>query len=371
MEDDRLTQCRSLIDDVDRDMARLFEKRMAAVRAIAEYKKERGLPILDSRREQAVIEGNLRFVEDAQVRQEYVRFMQGVLDVSRQYQRRLTQGVRAAYSGVEGAFASIAVRRIFPQADPVPCDDFQAAYHAVETGACDVCVLPVENSYAGEVGQVSDLMFTGGLRVTGMYTLPVTHHLLGVPGAQTADIRRVVSHPQALAQCAGFIRRNGLEPVAASNTARAAVQVMEAGDRATAAIASMETAERYGLTVLARGINDSGLNATRFAVFSRADNQPPDGRDLRFLLLFTVHHVPGALAGAVQVIGRHGFNMRALRSRPMKDLPWQYYFLAELEGDDRSAAGQSMMTELAEHCKTLKVAGRYAGDISLKEADDP
>lgn len=369
MSEDRLAKARAEINEADREMARLFEKRMAAAREIAAYKREKGLPILDAERERQVIRQNQAMIRDDSLRDFYVRFLQDVMDISKAYQHRLMQGIRAAYSGVEGAFAYIAARRIFPDGEAVACDDFQAAYRAVETGDCDVCVLPLENSYAGEVGQVTDLMFQGPLQVTGIFTLPVTHHLLGVPGAALSQVRRVVSHPQALSQCAGYIRRHQLESVQASNTARAAQQVLEAGDPATAAIASMETAQLYGLQVLEKSINESGLNTTRFAVFSQAENLAVPKGEGSFLLLFTVNHVAGALANAIQVIGRHGFNMRVLRSRPMKELPWHYYFFAEMEGDDRSQEGQSMMRELAEHCNFLKVAGRFAAEISLKEAE--
>ena len=370
MDEDRLRQAREQIGETDREMARLFLKRMDAARDIAAYKRERGLPILDAAQERVVIERNLAYIDDDELRGLYVHFLKNMMDISKTYQRRLTEGMRVAYSGVEGAFAHIAARRIFPEGQTVSCIDFQAAYEAVEKGECDVCVLPVENSYAGEVGQVTDLMFNGTLHVTGMYALPVTHHLLGLPGAELGGVKKVVSHPQALSQCAGFIRRHGLEAVQASNTARAAQFVVENGDASLAAIASVETAKLYGMKVLAQGINESGLNSTRFAVFSRAENRQAPAKAAGFMLLFTVNHVAGALAQAVSVIGQHGFNMRVLRSRPMKDLPWSYYFFAEMEGDDRDEAGQSMLSALKEHCNVLKVVGRFGPEISLKEAEE-
>ena len=370
MDDNRLQAARAAIGEADREMARLFLKRMEAARDIAAYKRERGLPIVDAAQERVVIERNLALIGDDELRGLYVRFLQNVMDVSKIYQRRLMEGVRVAYSGVEGAFAHIAARRIFPEAQAVSCLDFQSAYEAVESGECDVCVLPVENSYVGEVGQVTDLMFNGTLHVTGMYALPVTHHLLGLPGAELSGVRRVVSHPQALSQCAGYIRRHGFETVEASNTARAAQSVKQAGDPSLAAIASMETARLYGLQPLAQGVNDSGLNSTRFAVFSRAENRQVPAQAAGFLLLFTVNHAAGALAQAVGVIGKHGFNMRALRSRPMKDLPWHYYFFAEIEGDDRSEAGRRMLDELRAHCYFLKLAGRFGPEINLKEGGE-
>ena len=368
MDDDRLRLAREEISDVDRDMARLFQRRMDAARTIAAYKRERGLPILDAAQERVVIERDLAFIEQEELRGLYVQFLKQLMDISKVYQRRLMGGMRVAYSGIEGDFADIAARRIFPDAETVARADFQAAYEAVERGACDVCVLPVENSCAGEVDQVTDLMFNGTLYVTGMYALPVTQHLLGVPGATLGEIRRVVSHPQALSQCAGFIRLHSLEAVQAANTARAAQSVIQAGDRSTAAIASIETARLYGLSVLAQGISESSLSATRFAVFSRAENRQAQAAG--FMLLFTVDNTAGALARAVSVIGQHGFNMRVLRSRPVRDLPWRYYFFAELEGDDRSKAGQAMLAALKPHCHSVKIVGRYGPEVILKKVEE-
>ncbi len=370
MNDEILKQARETIADADREMARIFVKRMQAAREIAAYKQERGLPILDKAQEQAVIARGLGFLASDELEEYYIPFIKSVMDVSKQYQRRLLAGEKVAYSGVEGAFAHIAARRIFPQAQAVACPDFPSAYRAVQSGECDFCVLPVENSYAGEVGQVTDLMYTGDLHVTGMYTLPVAHHLLALPGADLKGIRRVMSHPQALSQCAGFLSRQGYEAVQASNTARAALEVVNSGDRTIAAIASIETAELYGLEVLAKNINDSGLNATRFAVFSRAQSSRIPAQAAGFLLLFTVNHTSGALAEALGAIASHSFNMRSLRSRPMKDIPWQYYFFAEIEGDDRSERGQRMLEALKGHCTYLKVAGRYDREINLGEANE-
>ena len=213
MSEDLLWEARNTITEVDREMAELFTRRMKAVRQITAYKRERGIPIQDAAQERAVIQRNLAYVEDEDLHSLYARFIRDVMDLSKQYQRRMMEGMRVAYSGIEGAFAHIAAQRIFHRCETVACPDFRSAYEAVEKGECDVCVLPLENSYAGEVGQVTDLMFGGTLHVNAIYDLPVTHCLLGLPGAKLSEIRRVISHPQALSQCAGFIGRHGLEPV--------------------------------------------------------------------------------------------------------------------------------------------------------------
>ena len=365
---DNLQDARLKINEIDRKMAELFESRMQAAKAIAEYKKERGLQIYDAKREQALIEKNSAYINDYDIRSYYVKFLNDVLAVSKQYQEHVISGAKIAYSGIEGAYANIAAKKIFPYGRAISYPDFRAAYEAVEKGECDCCVLPVENSYAGEVGQVMDMLFQGSLYVNGIYTLRITHNLLGVDGAKLSDIKTVVSHPQALAQCAEYIRENGYKTIEYANTAKAAKAVKDENDKSVAAIASAETARLYGLTVLDHDVNESAVNSTRFAVLSRAENKRVNtSGDSRFMLMFTVKNEAGALAQALNVLSSYGFNMRALRSRPMKDLAWQYYFYIEAEGDETGQNGSDMLRHLSLHCDMLKVVGHFSDEIILKE----
>ena len=363
----KLDKARSIINRVDKEMASLFCERMEAARLVAEYKAEHGLPVFDAQREKEVIKNNSAFVADDVLREYYVPFLQNVMDISKGYQRRLLSGMKIAYSGVEGAFAHIASRRIFPDGEAVSYPDFSSAYEAVASGDCDVAVLPVENSYAGEVGQVTDLVFQGGLYINGIYELAVNQNLLALPGADITKIKTVVSHPQALAQCASFISDHSLSSIPYENTALAAKYVKESGDMTLAAIASEETAELYGLTVLAPKINMSGVNTTKFAVLSRALSTDVRGKGYCSVILFTVKNEAGSLAGAIDIIGSHRFNMRTLRSRPLKGLLWEYYFYAELEGDVRSEEGKEMLCELKGLCDNVKVAGVYLPHMSIQE----
>ena len=366
---DKLTQARQAINEIDKEMAGLFERRMQAAKDIADYKKERGLPIYDAAREQAVVERNSALVKDYDVRSYYVRFLNDVMAVSKQYQEHVISGTKVAYSGIEGAYANIAAQKIFPYGRAVSYPDFRAAYEAVVSGECDCCVLPIENSYAGEVGQVMDLMFAGSLYVNGIYTLRISHHLLGVEGSSSKDIRTVISHPQALAQCAGYIRKKGLKAVECTNTAKAAAMVHDGADTSVAAIASAETARLYGLEILDHDINESAANSTRFAVFSRAENKKLSTADGKFMLMFTVKNEAGALVQALNVLASYGYNMRALRSRPMKDLAWEYYFYIEAEGDETGQNGSDMLRHIGLHCDKLKVVGHYSDEIILKDGE--
>lgn len=356
-----LNESREAIREIDKQIASLFVQRMEAVRDIANYKRERGLPIEVKEQEERVIAERSAQIEDDDLRSYYIQFLQNTMDVSKRWQHRLMDGMRIAYSGVEGAFAYIASRHIFPDGTLNSFPSFEDAYASVVSGDCDAAVLPIENSAAGEVGQVLDLMFSGSLHVNGVYELAVAQGLLGVPGASLEGVKTVISHPQALAQCRAYIRAHGFEAKSVANTAVAAQQVAELADPSVAAIASDEAAGLYGLDVLDHDINEDRSNTTRFAVFSRAENQLAlKSENAAFILMFTVKDEAGGLAKAVNIISAFNFNMRVLRSHPMKGLAWHYYFYAEVEGDDASDNGRRMLAALRGACPMVKVVGRYA-----------
>ena len=354
----KLEEARKIINEVDAQMAELFVKRMRAAEMVFDYKKEFGLPILDKKREEAVIEKNLQFIEDDVLKEYYDIYIKNLMSLSRAYQYRMQGGLKVAYSGVEGAFAHIATERIFPDSGKMSYRDFKAAYDAVVEGKSDVVVLPIENSYAGEVGQTIDLIFSGELYINGIYELEIHQNLLAKPGTTIDEVKKVISHLQALSQCHEYIKFRGLESEEASNTAVAAKMVAESDDMGLAAIASVETAELYGLKILEANINKSGENTTRFAVLSKARGTTPNLSNS--VLMFTVKNEAGSLANAISIIGKYGFNMTALRSRPLKQHSWQYYFYIEIDGTIDNENGKKMMEELDKVCDKLKIVGTFA-----------
>ncbi len=353
-----IENARKQINEVDRELARLFEKRMEAVREVAEYKRERGLQIEDLKREAEVIAHNSELVESDELREYFVNFLQMNMDISKRYQHRLIEGHKVAYSGVPGAFAQIATKKIFPDCTPVSCRDFKEAYDSVVSGECDLAILPIENSFNGDVGQVMDLAFFGPLYINGVYDASVVQNLLACEGATPDTIKKVMSHPQALGQCENYIRKMGYEGVEAVNTAVAAKQVAEMGDVTVAAIGSDEAAKLYGLKNIAPHINESNTNTTRFAVFSRIQKNA-NKNDQRFIMMFTVKNEPGSLGRAVSTIGENGFNLRVLKSRPTKELSWDYYFYAEGEGYINSYEGRRMLLQLESVCMNVKIIGSF------------
>ena len=348
------------INDIDSEMRELFTRRMNAAREVAEYKSAHGLPIFDKEREQEVINCNASKLDDEILRPFYVNFLQSTMDVSKSYQDTLMNGMRVGYSGVAGAFAYIAACKLFPTARKIAHPNFEAAYKACVNGECDTVVLPIENSFNGEVGAVTDLMFSGPLAVNGIIDIDISHCLLGTPDAEAYDIKKVISHPQALAQCRPYIRAHGFHEEEFENTALAAEEVKRLGDKSIGAIASESAASLFGLKVIEKNINESRTNTTRFAVFSRSEHiHETTEPGVHSIILFTVKNEAGALAKALDIIGKHNFNMRTLRSRPMKELMWQYYFYIEAEGNAHSKEGRRMLEDLEEYCDKVRMVGSY------------
>ena len=361
----KLEQARKIINEVDKQMAQLFEKRMQASELVAEYKKEHGLSILDEQREKEVIAKNSELIENSVYREYYSEFIKETMRISRSYQSRLNEGQRVAFCGVEGAYAHIAACKMFPNSKLIAYPDFESAYHSVEKGDSDVAVLPIENSYAGDVSTVMDLMFSGTLYVNQVVNLPINHCLMVNEGVELSQVKRVISHPQALTQCYEYIKSMGFEAVSCANTALGARDVKEKGLMDTGAIASMETAELFGLKILSSGINASRTNTTRFAAFSRAQSCPnTKSRNMkeRIILMFTVRNEAGALAKTIDIIGAHRFNMCNLHSRPMKELLWNYYFYIEANGNINTQNGKDMLNELSATCDRLKLVGTFISD---------
>ena len=356
-----LEQAREKIDAVDEKMAALFEERMKAVADVAAYKAKTGKPIFDASREAAMLETNTARIRDEALRPYYRAFLEEAVALSCAYQRKMLGQNTAAYQGVEGAWAHIALRRLFPFAEARPCATWADVFALVESGQAAMGVLPFENSNAGDVSAVLDLLYAyPDLYITGLYDLPIRQDLLGVPGARLGDVRKVVSHQQALSQSSPFLKAHKLETQVWGNTADAARHVAELGDKSIAAIASAETAELYHLDILAEGVNEDGDNTTRFIVIGR--EAPTAGR--RLSLLFTVDHKPGKLAQVIQLIGEQGFNMESIKSRPLPHVPFEYYFYVQLvcpaeDPADTAVSRRQLLQSLDSVCRTVRLLGMF------------
>lgn len=280
---------------------------------------------------------------------------------------KIDEQKKIAYCGIKGAFAYIAAKKLFPDDELVSFPSFSKAYNSVEKSECDFAVLPLENSFAGDVNQVFDLMFTGRLNITKMFKLKISQTLLCVKGAKLSDIKTVISHQQALDQCMEFIQTHGLKTQSAYNTAAAAELVSKTADKSIAAIGSEETADLYGLDILQRDINSNDQNTTRFAVFSKEPAAFHNkGQNCTFIILFTIKNQPGSLAKAIKVFGDSGYNLKSLKSHPVKNVPWQYYFYTEVEGSLMTDKGVALLERLSRECIEVISPGFYLDEESFQ-----
>ncbi len=266
---------------------------------------------------------------------------------------------KIAYCGIKGAWAYIAADKLFPAEELVSYPSFAKAYESVENQETDFAVLPVENSFAGDVNQVFDLMFHGCLKISNKQELRISQTLLGVKGTKLSDIKTVVSHPQAIDQCMEYIQKHGFEIQTASNTAVAANLVSETNDKTLAAIGSEETAKLYNLDIIEKAINSNDQNTTRFLVFSKEEPETFVTENVISIVMFTVKNIPGSLAKAVSAFGDSGYNMRSLKSHPVKNIPWQYYFYVEVEGTLKNSQGAGLLEKLNHVCIDVVSPGYY------------
>ena len=350
-----LETARAQINRIDREMAALFEERMEAVEAIIQYKKENHLEILDAGREREVVRRNSQLIQNPQLAEYYADFITHLMGLSKEYQARLLHRDWVGYQGVEGAFSHIASRRLFPHGQIHSYQSFEAVFDALDQGEIAYGVIPIENSFTGDVGNVLELLWAHDCYITNLYDLPIVQNLLAPKGTRLDQVRQVYSHPQALAQSQKFLQDLKLTPVPYGDTALAAKYVSQEGDPAKAAIASAETADLYGLEVLVPSINTSTENTTRFAVVSK--NLPLDGN--RFSLLFAVSHDAGSLAKVIQIIAQRGFSLESIKSRSMHSTPWQYFFYVEVIGRLRSPEGEGLLEAIRPACSHLRVLGVY------------
>jgi len=274
-----------------------------------------------------------------------------------------------AYQGEPGAFGEEAVIGWFGEvAAPMPVPTFSAVCAAVESGAADAGVLPLENSLAGTVGDALDALANGSLRVIGEVLLPIRHQLLTLPGIALDDVERVSSHWQALAQCDRFLASRGWTVIPAADTAGAARELAASGDRTSAAIASRAAAERYGLAIAAADIQDSDHNMTRFAIFvpvtgvavpEPAGRLAPRGGERETLITFETGHRPGDLVRALAVLADAGVNLSRIESRPSGEGPWRYRFLLQVGGDADREPLRGALIGLEAHTRSMRVLGSF------------
>jgi prephenate dehydratase len=265
---------------------------------------------------------------------------------------------RIAFQGASGAYSESAARRLWPSCETVPRERFEDVFDAVKRGDVTHGILPIENSVGGSIHRNYDLLLEHDLPIVGETELTVVHNLLALPGTSIGEIRRVFSHPQALAQCERYVRTlPGVEVVATYDTAGSARLIRDGGLRDTAAIASARAAEIFGLDILKAGIQDFADNITRFIVV--ALDPEPLGPPDKTTLAFALQNAPGALFKALSVFALRDIDLTKLESRPARGLPWEYLFYVDIGVGRNDLRCTRAIDHLSEFARWLRVFGSY------------
>jgi prephenate dehydratase len=274
----------------------------------------------------------------------------------------MTKTLKISFQGEPGANSHIAISEAYPDAEPMPCATFEDALAAITSGEADLGMIPIENSVAGRVADIHHLLPNSGLFIVGEWFLPIRHQLMGVKGAGLSDIKTVESHVQALGQCRRMIRKLGITPIVAADTAGSARIVAERGDKTTAAIASRLAAEIYGLDILAEDVEDEAHNTTRFVVLAReAKWAVKDSGPLVTTFVFRVRNLPAALYKAMGGFATNGVNMTKLESYMVDGNFFATQFYADVDGHPEDRNLKFALEELKFFSKEFRIVGVYPG----------
>ncbi|MFC2001352.1 prephenate dehydratase [Chloroflexota bacterium] len=349
-----LEDLRRKIDEVDTGIVELIAKRIRIAEEIGKGKQEERKLIEDREREIKVLKNVKGIARDKNISHQDIEniFKQVIASCKR------IQGVEVAFQGEIGAYSEEAVFRFFgPSIQSRPCESFEEVFAAVEKTKAQFGVVPIENSLEGSISRSYDLLLDSALMVCGEIELRVIHSLIATPGAGLDTIRRVYSHPQALAQCRSFLKHLNCELIPTYDTAGSVKMIKEKGLPDNAAIASARAAEIYGMKVIAQEIEDNPHNFTRFFILSKEDS-PPTGND-KTSIVFSTKDIPGALYKSLGEFTSRNINLTKLESRPTRQKPWEYNFYLDFEGHHEDKIAMETLESLEETSVFVKVLGSY------------
>jgi chorismate mutase/prephenate dehydratase len=368
-----LSALRDRIDVVDRQIIALLAERLKIVEEVAMAKLEAASPFRDRQREERLLLRLREHATDAGIDPHQIeRLYRVVMDMSVAHQEAAVRNrpdapLRVAYQGVEGAYSHLAAQRRYGAmpggALLTGFDSFREAADAVVHGASDLALLPIENTTAGSINEVYDLLADGKLHITGEVISAIEHCLLALPGVKLDELRVVISHPQALAQCHAFFAQHGhLVARPELDTAGSARRVAQSGDRTLAAIASSAAAKTYGLAIVAQGIQSAAGNATRFVEIALRPAPLDQGAQPKTSLMLSLSDRPGALGEILMRFAVHGLSLTKIESRPIPNAPFTYRFYVDVMGHAATEPFQAALDEVRPLTTELHVLGTYAAD---------
>ena len=375
-----INELRMKIDKIDSELVDLFQQRMDVAKEIAQYKKDNSLPVLDVVREREKLASVSELGKEEM--KDYIRVLYSLMfELSRSYQGSLLERKTPLYSdimdaiegtdklfprspivacqGTEGAYSQIACDKIFRDAKIMYYSSFEHVFTAIEKGMCKYGVLPIENSTAGSVNKVYDLMINRNFHIVRSTRIKIDHNLLAKPGVELSEIKEIISQEQAIAQCSEFLKSlPGVKVTACENTAIAAETVAKSDRRDIAALSSRYCATLYGLNTVKSNVQDAGNNHTRFICISKNLEIYP-GAD-KTSVMMVLSHKPGALYRVLARFYSLGINLIKLESRPIPERDFEFMFYFDLETSVYSKEFAQLMGELDGMCEDFKYLGSYS-----------
>lgn len=373
-----LEELRNELDRIDPQIIKLYEERMSVCEEVGEIKIEEGRKVFDRNREQQKLAQVTREAKDPFYKKGLTELFEQLMSQSRklQYQLLTKKGAlgrlpfigveeldwknsRVVFQGTDGAYSQAAMHKFFSKdVNSFHVQTFRDAMEAIEEGSADFAVLPIENSSAGMVSEMYDLLEEFENYIVGEVILPINHYLVGTENTTLESIERVYSHPQALMQCSKFLNRHGSwQQIGAANTAVAAKKILNENDPTQAAICSEHAAEIYGLKILEEKINHNHNNSTRFIVVTNQKIFLKKAQKIS--ICFEVAHESGSLYHLLSHFIYNDLNMTKIESRPIEGKTWEYRFFVDFEGNMGDAAVKNAIRGLREESKSLKILGNY------------
>lgn len=372
-----LLELRDRIDSIDAQIVSLYEDRMDVCKQVAEYKISTGKKVFDKTREMEKLAKVKSMTHNDFNSHGVEELFEQIMSMSRKLQYRLLaengslgklpfigvdeierSKVRVVFQGAEGAYSQAAMMQFFSEEiNSFHVDTFREAMSAIDEGSADFAVLPIENSTAGIVNEIYDLLQEFENYIVGEQIIKIEHCLLGVPGTKLEDVKTVYSHPQSLMQTAKYLGNHDWQQVGMKNNAFAAKKVAEDGDKTKAAIAGEHAAKIYGLEVLAKGINDVKSNSTRFIIVT---NQKVFRKDAnKISICFEVPHESGSLYHMLSHFIYNNLNLSKIESRPIEERDWEYRFFIDFEGNLADSAVKNALRGLRDESRNMKILGNY------------
>lgn len=372
-----LQKLREQIDDIDEKIVNLYEERMDISRQVAEYKIDTGKKVFDKQRETEKLDKVKALTHNEFNRHGIEELFEQIMSMSRKLQYQLlaehgslgklpfigvdeldTGTARVVFQGAEGAYSQAAMMQYFgDRINSFHVDTFRDAMSAIDEGSADFAVLPIENSTAGIVSEIYDLLQEYENYIVAEQIIKIEHCLLAVPGADISDIKTVYSHPQSLMQSARFLQNHDWRQISMQNNAFAAKKVAEEGDKTQAAIAGEHAAKIYRLKVLQKGVNQSGTNSTRFIIVTNQKIFRKDARKVS--ICFEVPHESGSLYHMLSHFIYNNLNLTKIESRPIEDRNWEYRFFIDFEGNLSDSAVKNALRGLRDEARNMKILGNY------------